>query len=94
MLDELEHGQYVIIGVGLTQKAEGELLAFLRKNKDVFAWSSRHLVGVSRELIKHKLTVSSEVKPKKQRLGKMSDKKVMEILVEVQKLLVSNIKVQ
>jgi hypothetical protein len=45
------------------------------------------LVGVSREVIKHKLQVSPHAKPKKQKLHKMSEKKVEATKAEVQRLL-------
>jgi hypothetical protein len=43
-------------------------LTFLNKNNDAFAWSTFDLMGVSREIIEHKLQVNSSVKPKKQKL--------------------------
>jgi hypothetical protein len=42
-----------------------ELLAFLDKNNDVFAWSTSDLIGVSRDIIEHKLQVSPTAKPRK-----------------------------
>jgi hypothetical protein len=38
-----------------TQQDQAELLAFLDKNSDIFAWSTSDLVGVSREIIEHRL---------------------------------------
>jgi hypothetical protein len=51
------------------------LIQFLDKNNDVFAWSTSDLVGVSKEVIKHKLEVHPTMKPKKQKLRKMSEEK-------------------
>jgi hypothetical protein len=48
-----------------------ELLAFLDKNSDTFPWSTSDLVGVSRDIIKHKLQVNPNVKPRKQKLHKI-----------------------
>jgi hypothetical protein len=42
-----------------------ELLAFLDKNSDVFTWSTSDLIGISRDIIEHKLQVNPNVKPKK-----------------------------
>jgi hypothetical protein len=44
--------------VGTGEKEQVELLAFLGKNSDVFAWSTSDLVGVSRDIIEHRLQVS------------------------------------
>jgi hypothetical protein len=64
-----------------------ELLQFLDKNSDVFAWSTTYLIGVSRKVIKHKLQVNPNAKPKKQKLHKMSKEKIDDVKVEVQRLL-------
>jgi hypothetical protein len=64
-----------------------ELLQFLDKNNDVFVWSTSNLIGVSREVIEHKLQVSPNAKPKKQNLRKMSEEKVEAVKAEVQRLL-------
>jgi hypothetical protein len=66
---------------------EKELLLFLDKNNDVFAWRTSNLTGVSRDIIEHKLEVNPSIRPKKHRLRKMSDEKVAATKVEVQRLL-------
>jgi hypothetical protein len=45
------------------------------------------LVGVSREVIEHKLQVNPNAKPKKQKLRKMSEEKIEAVKAEVQHLL-------
>jgi hypothetical protein len=52
---------------------QAELLQFLDKNNDVFAWSTSDLVGVSREVIEYKMQVDLRVKPKTQKFCKMSE---------------------
>jgi hypothetical protein len=49
--------------------------------------STSDLVGVSRDIIKHMLQVNPNVKPRKQKLWKMSKEKVEATKVEVQRLL-------
>jgi hypothetical protein len=39
----------------MSPEEKAELLQFLDKNSDVFAWSTSDLVGVSREVIEHKM---------------------------------------
>jgi hypothetical protein len=53
----------------------------------VFSWRTSNLTTVSRDIIEHKLQVSSSARPRKQSLRKMSDKKVVAIKAEVQRLL-------
>jgi hypothetical protein len=53
----------------------------------VFAWSAKDLTGVDRSFIEHKLNIDPSVKPRKQKLRKMSDDKVVAVKSEVQRLL-------
>jgi hypothetical protein len=53
----------------------------------VFAWSAKDLTGVDRNFIEHKLNINPSVKPRKQKLRKMSDDKVIAVKSEVQRLL-------
>jgi hypothetical protein len=77
----------VRISQDLTTREEAELLSFPDKNNDVFSWRTSNLTTVSRDIIEHKLQVSSSARPRKQSLRKMSDKKVVAIKAEVQRLL-------
>jgi hypothetical protein len=74
-LDPKVSKRTVCIGAEMSQKEEVELIQFLEKNMHVFAWSTSNLIGLSREVIEHKLQVNPNMKPKKQRLCKMSEEK-------------------
>jgi hypothetical protein len=71
------------ISQDLTSRDEAELLLFLDKNNDVLAWRTPDLTGLSRDIIVHKLQVYPSARPRKQRLHKMSDKKVATVKAEV-----------
>jgi hypothetical protein len=86
-LDPRVPDKAVCIGTEMSPQEQAELLQFLDKNIDVFAWFTSDLVGVSREVIKHKLQVNPHVKPKKQKLHKMSEEKIEAAKAEVQRLL-------
>jgi hypothetical protein len=73
----------VCIGVEASQQEQVELLAFLDKSNDVFAWSTSNLVEVSRDVIEHRLQISLSARPKKQKLHKMSEGKVKEVKANV-----------
>jgi hypothetical protein len=77
----------VCIGAEAIQQEQAELLAFLDKNNDVFLWSTSDLAGVSRDIIEHHLQVSPSVKPKKQKLHKISKEKVEATKADVQRQL-------
>jgi hypothetical protein len=87
LLDAMVLDQTVFIGSDLSLDEEGRLVQFLQKNKDVFAWSAKDLTGVDRNFIKHRLNINPSVKPRRQKLGKMSDDKVVAVKSEVQRLL-------
>jgi hypothetical protein len=86
-LDPKVPNRTVCIGAEASQWEQAELLAFLDKNIDVLAWSTSDLVGVSRDVIEHRLQVSPTARPKKQKLHKMSEEKVEATKTEVQRLL-------
>jgi hypothetical protein len=75
-LDPRVSNKTVCIGVEINQEEQTKLLGFLDKNSDVFAWSTFDLLGVSRNIIEHRLQVSPSAKPKKQKLRKMAEEKV------------------
>jgi hypothetical protein len=77
----------VTISQDLTPEEEKDLLSFLDKNNDVFAWKTSDLTGVSRDIMEHKLEVNPSARPKKQRLRKRSDENVVAAKAEVQRLL-------
>jgi hypothetical protein len=76
----------VTIGAHLNTEEEKELIQFLIKNKDVFAWSAKDLQGVDRDIIEHVLETDEKVAPKKQKLRNMSEEKVKAVEAEVQRL--------
>jgi hypothetical protein len=77
----------VCIGAETSQEEQMKLLSFLDKNGDVLAWSTFNLVGVSRDVIEHRLEVSPSARPKKQKLHKMAEEKVKAAKAEVHRLL-------
>lgn len=62
--DDLE--KFFQIGAQLPPLENEELVEFLRKNVDVFAWSSYEALGVDPNFIYHHLNVSPSAIPKRQ----------------------------
>jgi hypothetical protein len=50
-------GKKVRIGSQLPQLVKEDLVAFLRRNSDVFAWSHEDMPGINPSVIVHKLNV-------------------------------------
>jgi hypothetical protein len=89
-LDPATPKQTTIISKDLASQDEEKLISCLSRNKDVFAWSAHDLVGVSRTIIEHGLGIDPSVRPRKQRLRKMSDEKIEAAKAEVHRLLEAN----
>jgi hypothetical protein len=82
--------QTIVISEDVTSRDEEKLISCLSRNKDVFAWSALDLVRVSRTIIEHGLGIDPSVRPKKQRLRKMSNEKTEAAKAEVHHLLEAN----
>ena len=67
--------QKVLFGSQLSKEQEKALSKFLFNNRDVFAWSANDLCDVKRDVIEHSLNVDPAIRPRKQKLQKMSDDK-------------------
>jgi hypothetical protein len=83
VLDPRVPDMTVCLGTKMSPQEQAGLLQFLDKNNDVFTWSTSRLMGVSKEVIEHKLQVNSNVKPKKQKFHKMCEEKVEAVKAEV-----------
>ena len=77
--------KYFQIGV-LAPREKEELLAFLRKNVNIFAWNAYEAHGVDPNFICHHLNVNPMVIPKKQAPQCSSKEHVKAIKKEVIKL--------
>jgi len=67
-LEEFELGdskKKVRIGAQLPPEMKEALVSFLRKNKDVFAWSHKDMPGIPQSIIAHKLMVDPSYRPVK-----------------------------
>jgi hypothetical protein len=79
--------QKVMLGSQLSDEQEKTLLRFLFNNKDVFAWPTNDLCGINRDVIEHPLNVDLAIRPRKQKVSKMSDDKAKGARNEVKRLL-------
>ncbi|KAK4394061.1 Transposon Ty3-G Gag-Pol polyprotein [Sesamum angolense] len=75
------------IGTTMRPSTEEHLIQFLKKNKEVFAWTMTDLHGISPDVITHKLNVNLSVKPKKQKKRMFGAERSQAIKEEVDKML-------
>ena len=59
--DDLE--EFTRIGPGMKEKTKQDLVQFLRKSIDVFAWSHEDMPGIDPSVISHQLNVYPSSKP-------------------------------
>nr|XP_023907238.1 uncharacterized protein K02A2.6-like [Quercus suber] len=71
-----DEDKYFQVGAQLPSKEKTELMAFLKDNVDVFAWSTYDVLGVDPEFICHQLNVNPGVVPRKQPLRRSSKEHV------------------
>jgi hypothetical protein len=79
--------QKVLFGSQLSEEQENALSKFLFNNRDVFAWSANDLCSVNGDVIGYSLNVHPTIRPRKQKLWKMSDDKSEGARNDVKRLL-------
>ena len=57
--------KFLQIGAQLSPQEKEELIEFLRKNVDVFAWNAYEALKVDPSFIYHRLNVNPSITPKK-----------------------------
>ncbi|GAV68194.1 hypothetical protein CFOL_v3_11697 [Cephalotus follicularis] len=63
------------VGSQLEEAEKGELITFLRDNKDVFAWSAEEVPGISPDVMVHKLSVDPVRPPTRQKKRNFAPKR-------------------
>ena len=82
--DDLE--RFFQIGAQLPLEEKEELVEFLRRNVDVFAWDAYEAPGLDPKFICHHLNVNPSVTPKRQPPRRRSNEHVEPVKSEVTKL--------
>ena len=82
--DDLE--RFFQVGAQLPLQEKEELVEFLRRNVDVFAWDAYEVRGLDPKFICHRLNVDPSVTPKKQPPQRSSNEHVEAINSEIVKL--------
>ncbi|KAK6127697.1 hypothetical protein DH2020_038571 [Rehmannia glutinosa] len=82
-----EPGKTTRVGTQLSPELTEEVIGFLRRNIDVFAWSAGDLLGVDPAQVTHHLNVDKTVRPVKQKKRPFGAEKDGIVQSEVTKLL-------
>ena len=85
-LEEGNPEKFTRIGISMKEKTKQDLVQFLRKSIDVFAWSHEDMPGINPSVITHRLNVHPSSKPVHQKKRVFAPKRDNAIKIEVQKL--------
>ena len=85
-LDESNPKRFTRIGASMEEKTKQDLIQFLRKSIDVFAWSHKDMPRINPSVITHRLNVYPSSKPVRQKKKVFSFERDNAIKEEVQKL--------
>ena len=88
-LDENNPKKYTRVGVDMEKKTKQNLVQFLKKSIDVFAWSPEDMSSIDPSVITHRLNVYPFTKPVWQKKRVLAPKRENSIKEEVQKLTVA-----
>ena len=86
-LDESNPKRCTRVGVDLERKIKEDLVQFLKKNIDVFAWSHEDMPGIDPSVITHRLNVCPSFKLVRQKKRVFAPERDNAIKNEVQKLM-------
>ena len=86
-LDENNLERYTRVGADLEENIKKDLVRFLKKNIDVFAWTHENMPGINPSVITHCLNVSPSSKPVRQKKRVFDPERDNAIKDEVQKLI-------
>ena len=67
LLQENDPEKFTRIGTSMKEKAKKDLVQFLRKSIDVFAWSDDDMPGIDPNVITYRLNVYPSFKPVRQK---------------------------
>ena len=86
LLQENDPEKFTKIGTSMKEKVKKDLIQFLRKSVDVFAWSHDDMLGIDLNVITHRLNVYPSSKPVRQKKKVFAPERDKAIKEEVQKL--------
>ncbi|GAV81457.1 hypothetical protein CFOL_v3_24912 [Cephalotus follicularis] len=86
-VEEGDNEKVLQVGSQLVEAEKGELITFLRDNKDVFTWSAEEVPGISPYVMVHKLSVDPARPLTRQKKRNFAPERQQAIAEEVSKLL-------
>ena len=88
-LDKNNLERYTWVGASMERKTKQDLVQFLKKSVDVFAWSHEDMPGIDPSVITHRLNVYPSSKPVRQKKRVFATEQDNAIKEEVKKLTIA-----
>ena len=85
-LEEGNPKKFTRVGTSMEEKTKQNLVQFLRKSINVFAWSHEDMLGIDPSVITHRLNVYPSSKPVRQKKRVFAFERDNAIKEEIQKL--------
>ncbi|KAL0405726.1 UNVERIFIED_CONTAM: hypothetical protein Slati_3886500 [Sesamum latifolium] len=76
----------------MNKKTKEEIILYLKRNADIFAWAPQDLEGIGHEVITHHLNIDPSIKPVKKKKRHFGPDKDKIIQAEVDKLMAAALK--
>lgn len=87
ILDEAEPEKKMLVGALISKEDREVLVSFLRRNKDLFAWTHQDMPTIDPSVACHRLNVDPEYPPEKQKQSRFAPEKNEVISEEVDRLM-------
>lgn len=91
ILDPAFPDQVVQVGATLPPEVKEQVISLFRKYRQVFAWKTEDMPGVSPDLAVHRLNIDPRIKPVQQKKRDFAPKRSQAIVEEVRTLLRTDI---
>ena len=86
-VSEQEPTRVLKLGESLSHELKKELTCFLKAKLDVFAWTHEDMIGIHPNIMCHRLNISPDFKPIRQKMTAMDAERYKALKDEVDKLL-------
>ena len=86
-MDDLGTARRVKIGTSLSPEVRKAIIACLRRNRDVFAWSHSDMKGVDPDLIYHRLNIDPRIPARRQKRRHLNPERAQALKDEVDRLI-------
>ena len=86
-MDDLGTEQRVKIGTSLSPEVRKAIIACLRRNRDVFAWSHSDMKGVDPDVMCHRLNIDPRIPARRQKRRPLNPERAQALKDEVDRLI-------